>query len=166
MIHAFVRRSPVLMAVIAATVFAAMPVSAARPVHDSGTVALQAWHQLDLDTGVRSTCSPAPACGEDYDPPKLGGSDLRLYQDVKSTVLSTVRVDGPAKIVRWGATRPTYAQCRDARQITLAAPVRKVGIWFCARTNSGRIARLRFLGIGTGIGSASSHDFRWTTWVK
>ncbi len=164
MVPRILRQSVVLG--LATLLLASLPAAAARPVHDSGVVGLLPWHQLDLDTGVRSKCSPSPDCGEAYDPPKLGGSDLRLYFDVKATVLMTVRVEGPAKIVRWGATKPTYAQCRDAQQVAGAAEVRRVGRWFCARTNSGRIARLRFLGIGTGVGSPSTYDFRWTTWVK
>lgn len=164
-VNAILRRAVVVALSVA--LLASLPAAAARPVHDNGVVGLRPWHQLDLDTGTRRSCTPSPACGEQYDPPQLGGSDLRLYNDVKATVLMTVPADGtPAKIVRVGTTRPSYATCRDARQERLAYAVNKVGVWYCARTNSGRIARLKYLGIGTGVGGASTADFRWTTWVK
>lgn len=116
--------------------------SAAPPVFDAGLATAPDGSYFDLDHGQISGPAKADLI---YLP---GGNGLWL-NPYNST------------FVKFGASTPTYKQCKNAALEDQAIDASKaIGKWFCALTNKGRVSRFKVIG-ATDVALRLS----FTTWV-
>ena len=104
--------------------------SAAPAVHASGGFDVANTYTFDLDAGQQLP-SPGP-----YD----------VWYEVDGSSQWLVATNSAnAKIVKWGMSRPTYSQCKNApvkhRQYLFTKLPRNV--WLCGLTDQGRVTRFQ-----------------------
>jgi hypothetical protein len=119
-------------------------VSAAPVVHKSGELTVYPSYLFDIDEGVLTQL------GDPY--------DLWFEANNADRWLSA---EHGARIKKWGTSKPSYRQCRDA-DVTHRRYSRTVipaGTWVCALTDEGRVSRLKILKF-----SKDELDIRFTTW--
>ncbi len=122
---------------------AATTVLAAPPVFATGQFTVKSSFLIDFDTGQELASDP--------------GSDA--WYEIDNSHRNLLQPTG-GDFLKMGATKPTYAQCRDA--MVGHSPynfAHVVGQWFCAHTNMHRVSRFKVVSL-----SHQQVVLKFTTW--